>query len=88
VTPRASTTATPAPRKSPNFSRRGSHASARAIATRWAPSPRGLALVRAIADRVVVLDGGAIVEAGATDDVLERPQAPCTRALLADTPAW
>lgn len=47
-----------------------------------------LALVRAIADRVVVLDGGAIVEAGATDDVLDRPQADYTRELLADTPSW
>lgn len=47
-----------------------------------------LALVRTIADRVVVLDGGAIVEAGATDDVLDRPQADYTRALLADTPSW
>ncbi|ADB49014.1 ABC transporter ATP-binding protein [Conexibacter woesei] len=47
-----------------------------------------LALVRTIADRVVVLDGGAIVEAGATDDVLDRPQADYTRELLADTPSW
>jgi peptide/nickel transport system ATP-binding protein len=47
-----------------------------------------LALVRAVADRVVVLDGGAIVEAGATDDVLDRPQADYTRELLADTPSW
>jgi hypothetical protein len=36
----------------------------------------------------VVLDGGVIVEAGATDDVLDRPQVEYTRALLADTPAW
>lgn len=47
-----------------------------------------LALVRTIADRVVVLDGGDIVEAGATDDVLDRPSAGYTRQLLADTPAW
>jgi hypothetical protein len=36
----------------------------------------------------VVLDGGVIGEAGATDDVLDRPQVEYTRALLADTPAW
>ena len=43
-----------------------------------------LALVRTIADRVAVLSGGAIVEAGRVDDVLDRPQEP-TRARCSPT---
>ena len=39
-------------------------------------------VVREICDRVVVLDGGRVVETGATDDVLDRPGDPRTRALL------
>jgi peptide/nickel transport system ATP-binding protein len=46
-----------------------------------------LALVRTIADRVMVLHEGCIVEAGATDELLDRPQDPYTRRLLADTPS-
>ncbi|MFN3602328.1 MAG: ABC transporter ATP-binding protein [Dietzia sp.] len=42
-----------------------------------------LALVRSIAQRLVVLDGGVIVEAGETATVLDRPQATYTRSLLA-----
>jgi peptide/nickel transport system ATP-binding protein len=46
-----------------------------------------LALVRSIADRVVVLNAGRIVESGATDVVLEAPSHPYTAELVADTPA-
>jgi oligopeptide/dipeptide ABC transporter ATP-binding protein len=50
-----------------------------------------LAVVRQIADRVVVLRRGEVVETGPTDDVLERPRHPYTRTLIdsvprADTP--
>jgi peptide/nickel transport system ATP-binding protein len=43
-------------------------------------------VVADIADRVVVLQHGKVVEQGAADDVLERPQHPYTRALLAAVP--
>ena len=42
-----------------------------------------LALVRAIATRVAVMKGGMIVEAGSAREVLERPRAPYTAALVA-----
>ena len=45
-----------------------------------------LALVRSIADRVLVLNAGRIVEAGLTSTVLDFPADPYTRALVADTP--
>jgi peptide/nickel transport system ATP-binding protein len=45
-----------------------------------------LALVRTIADRVVVLNRGRIVEAGATSRVIGKPAHPYTRELIADTP--
>ena len=45
-----------------------------------------LALVRSIAQRVVVLDQGVIVEAGPTESVLDHPQADYTRVLLAAAP--
>jgi peptide/nickel transport system ATP-binding protein len=45
-----------------------------------------LPLVRSIAQRVVVLQHGAIVEAGEVGRVLDRPQADYTRQLLADAP--
>jgi oligopeptide transport system ATP-binding protein len=41
-----------------------------------------LAVVRAMADEVLVMRGGEIVERGPTADVFERPQAEYTRALL------
>jgi len=41
-----------------------------------------LAFARRVADRVVVLAGGEIVESGTAGDVLERPRAAETRALL------
>jgi microcin C transport system ATP-binding protein len=42
-----------------------------------------LGIVRAIADRVCVMQGGEIVEHGPTSQVFENPQHPYTRALLA-----
>ncbi len=45
-----------------------------------------LAAVEQVADRVVVMQGGRIVEQGSRDDVFDRPQHDYTRALLAATP--
>jgi peptide/nickel transport system ATP-binding protein len=45
-----------------------------------------LSVVEQIADEVVVMSRGYIVEQGATDQVLYRPQHEYTRALLAATP--
>ncbi|QPF86235.1 ABC transporter ATP-binding protein [Bradyrhizobium genosp. L] len=44
-------------------------------------------VVSDIADRVVVLQHGKVVEQGAADDVLRRPQHQYTRALLAAVPS-
>jgi peptide/nickel transport system ATP-binding protein len=45
-----------------------------------------LALVRSIAQTVVVLSEGSIVEAGPVSDVLERPKNPYTIRLMEDVP--
>ena len=45
-----------------------------------------LAVVRAVADRVAVMDGGRIVETGLTADIIGNPQHAVTRALLAAAP--
>jgi peptide/nickel transport system ATP-binding protein len=45
-----------------------------------------LAVVRSIADRVLVVQNGAIREAGAVDDIFNRPRDPYTRKLLAAVP--
>ncbi|WP_031465002.1 dipeptide ABC transporter ATP-binding protein [Sciscionella sediminilitoris] len=45
-----------------------------------------LGVVRSIADGVVVLNRGRIVEHGRTDSILGAPEHDYTRALLADTP--
>ena len=46
-----------------------------------------LALIRTIAEEVAVMSEGRIVEYGGVDEVLDSPQAPYTRKLLADTPS-
>jgi peptide/nickel transport system ATP-binding protein len=46
-----------------------------------------LALIRTIAQEVVVMSEGRIVERGAVDDVLDQPQASYTKRLLSDTPS-
>jgi oligopeptide/dipeptide ABC transporter ATP-binding protein len=45
-----------------------------------------LALVRALADRVLVLYGGQVQESGTVDQVLGAPSHPYTRALIAGMP--
>jgi len=45
-----------------------------------------LAVVRAVADRVAVMEMGTIVETGPTHDVIKNPRHPATRALLAAAP--
>ncbi|MBW4025524.1 MAG: ABC transporter ATP-binding protein [Proteobacteria bacterium] len=47
-----------------------------------------LALIRGIAQSVVVLQSGRVIEAGATDRVLDAPRADETRRLLADVPRF
>ena len=47
-----------------------------------------LGVVRAIADRVVVLDRGVIIEEGPVDRVLDAPAEPYTKSLLKDTPRF
>jgi microcin C transport system ATP-binding protein len=46
-----------------------------------------LGIVRRIADRVCVMKGGEIVEAGPTEDIFANPQHPYTRSLLAAEPS-
>ncbi|WP_044559416.1 ABC transporter ATP-binding protein [Azospirillum sp. B4] len=45
-----------------------------------------LAVVRALTDRVLVMQGGRVVEQGPTLEVLDRPRHPYTASLLAATP--
>jgi ABC-type dipeptide/oligopeptide/nickel transport system ATPase component len=45
-----------------------------------------LALIRTIADRVIVMTDGTIVESGPTVGVFESPSAEYTSKLLANTP--
>jgi peptide/nickel transport system ATP-binding protein len=45
-----------------------------------------LAVVRQVAERVVVLREGKIVEEGVTEDVFRAPRHPYTQALLAAVP--
>jgi len=45
-----------------------------------------LAVVRAFADRIVVMEEGRIVESGTTDQVLAAPQAKATRVLIEAVP--
>ncbi|MCW2950984.1 MAG: peptide transporter ATP-binding protein [Conexibacter sp.] len=46
-----------------------------------------IGLVRSIADRVMVMNQGRVVETGASQDVLDAPTEEYTRTLVADTPA-
>jgi len=46
-----------------------------------------LALVRTIADRVIVLRAGHVVEEGAAADTLQHPRHGYTRNLISDTPS-
>ncbi|UOM36166.1 ABC transporter ATP-binding protein [Acuticoccus sp. I52.16.1] len=41
-----------------------------------------LALVRTLADRILVMDDGAVVESGTPDDIFGRPRHPATKALV------
>ncbi len=45
-----------------------------------------LALVRSIADRIQILNAGEVVESGPVVEVLDSPQDPYTKRLLASTP--
>ena len=45
-----------------------------------------LGVVAGLADRVLVMYGGTIVESASVDDLFERPQHPYTRGLLASIP--
>jgi peptide/nickel transport system ATP-binding protein len=45
-----------------------------------------LSVARLMGDRIVVMTQGEIVEVGSADDVIERPQHPYTRSLLASVP--
>ncbi len=47
-----------------------------------------LAVVSQLADRVLVLQGGAVVESGETADVLSNPQHPYTRSLIDAAPRF
>ncbi len=45
-----------------------------------------ISVVRHIADRIAVMNGGQIVEIGTADDILDHPRHPYTRELLAAVP--
>ncbi|WP_347267380.1 dipeptide ABC transporter ATP-binding protein [Paracoccus sp. (in: a-proteobacteria)] len=45
-----------------------------------------LSVVRQITDRVLIMHQGRIIESGPTHEIMDRPQHPHTRALLAATP--
>jgi ABC-type microcin C transport system duplicated ATPase subunit YejF len=41
-----------------------------------------LAVIRAVADEIAVMKDGRIIEQGAAEEIVERPRAPYTRALI------
>ncbi|PJM78615.1 dipeptide ABC transporter ATP-binding protein [Bifidobacterium scaligerum] len=47
-----------------------------------------LAVVRMLADEVIIIHDGLIVEQGETDQVLANPQHPYTRQLVSSIPRW
>ena len=47
-----------------------------------------LALVREVADRVVVMYGGRVVEKGTIQEVIGSPKHPYTKSLLQAIPIW
>jgi peptide/nickel transport system ATP-binding protein len=47
-----------------------------------------LAVVRGITQRVIVMQGGVVVETGPTEDVMRRPQSAETQRLLRDAPRF
>jgi peptide/nickel transport system ATP-binding protein len=47
-----------------------------------------VAVVRAIADDVMVLSQGRMVESGPVDEMLDNPKDPYTQRLIADTPGF
>jgi peptide/nickel transport system ATP-binding protein len=47
-----------------------------------------MALVRTVADRVVIMRGGAVIEEGTAAEMLDRPQDSYTRELIASTPVF
>jgi peptide/nickel transport system permease protein len=47
-----------------------------------------LALVGQVADRLLVMYAGLVLETGPSAEVLTRPRSPYTRALLGSLPAW
>jgi ABC-type microcin C transport system duplicated ATPase subunit YejF len=42
-----------------------------------------LAVIRAVADEIAVMKDGRIIEQGPAQEIVERPRAPYTRALIA-----
>ncbi|PZO67706.1 MAG: microcin ABC transporter ATP-binding protein [Paracoccus denitrificans] len=53
----------------------------------WLFISHDLSVVRAVTDRVLVMQAGRIVEDGPTDQVMSAPRAPYTRQLLSAMPA-
>ena len=47
-----------------------------------------LALIGQLADRILVMYGGLVMEEGPAAEVLAKPRCPYTRALLNALPAW
>ena len=48
----------------------------------WGGITHDLALVSGLADRLLVLDEGEVVECGATESVVANPQSACAKKLM------